>query len=69
MLTAGIVERPRENLRHPNVPADDGPPAQGVLRVGNVEVPVRSGTQGPGTWLTDNLEGGPGSGLTRAWGW
>jgi hypothetical protein len=52
---------------HPNVPAYDGPPAQGVLRVGNVEVPLRSGTQGPGTWLTDNLEGGPGSGLTRAW--
>ncbi|TMD89974.1 MAG: hypothetical protein E6I73_09290 [Chloroflexi bacterium] len=52
---------------HPNVPAYDGPPAQGILRVGNVEVPLRSGTQGPGTWLTDNLEGGKGSGLTFAW--
>jgi nucleic acid/nucleotide deaminase of polymorphic system toxin len=52
---------------HPNVPPYDGPPLRGILRVGNVEVPLKSSETGPGTWLTDNLEGGVGSGLTRAW--
>jgi SCP1.201-like deaminase len=52
---------------HPNVPPYDDPPAMGVLRVGDVEVPLRSGENGPGRWLIDNLPGGPGSGRTFAW--
>jgi hypothetical protein len=52
---------------HPNVPPYEGPPAMGVLRVGDVEVPLRSGENGPGRWLVDNREGGPGSGKTFAW--
>jgi hypothetical protein len=52
---------------HPNVPDYVDGPAQGVLKVGNVEVPLKSGENGPGSWLMDNLEGGPGSGRTRAW--
>ena len=47
---------------HPNVPAWSGGPARGVFRVGEVELPLRSGATGPGEYLAD-LPGGPGSGL------
>ena len=40
---------------------------RGVLSAGGQEVPLVSGEDGPGRWLIDNLPGGPGSGLTRAW--
>ena len=52
---------------HPNVPPYTDPPAMGVLSVDGVEVPLRSGEQGPGRWLYDNLPHGEGSGMTRAW--
>jgi SCP1.201-like deaminase len=53
---------------HPNVPVfTQGDRAQGILHVGDTEVPLQSGENGPGIWLIENREGGPGSGLTRAW--
>jgi hypothetical protein len=52
---------------HPDVPPYDGGKVQGVLDTGGPETPLISGEDGPGRWLVDNLPGGPGSGLTRAW--
>jgi hypothetical protein len=52
---------------HPNVPPYDGGKAQGILDIAGREQPLISGEDGPGRWLVDNLPGGPGSGLTRAW--
>jgi hypothetical protein len=48
---------------HPNVPEwVDGAPAQAILKVNGVEIPLRSGVTGPGEWLGQS-PGGPGSGL------
>jgi hypothetical protein len=52
---------------HPDLPLYDGGKVQGILRIGDKEIPLISGESGPGRWLKDNLPGGPGSGLTRAW--
>jgi len=53
---------------HPNVPPfQKGGHAQGILRVGDLEVPLQSGNNGPGRWFLENIEGGPGSGRTFAW--
>jgi len=49
------------------VPPYDGGKVQGILDTGDREVPLISGEDGPGQWLIENLPGGPGSGLTRAW--
>jgi hypothetical protein len=38
-----------------------------VLDADGQQVPLISGEAGPGRWLIENLSGGPGSGLTRAW--
>ena len=54
---------------HPKVPPLDaaGQNVRGVLKVGAEEVGLKPGEKGPGRWLIDNLKGGKGSGLTRAW--
>lgn len=52
---------------HPHVPTYEGGPARGVMRVGKTDIPLQSGETGPGRYLKENLPGGPGSGLTRAW--
>jgi hypothetical protein len=49
------------------VPPYDGGKARGVLNINGKETALVSGESGPGRWLVDNLPGGPGSGLTRAW--
>jgi hypothetical protein len=49
------------------VPPYDGGKVRGILNTGDREVPLISGEDGPGRWLIDNIPGGPGSGLTRAW--
>jgi hypothetical protein len=52
---------------HPDVPPYDGGKVHDVLNTGDQNIPLISGEDGPGRWLIDNLPGGPGSGLTRAW--
>jgi len=52
---------------HPHVPTYEGGPARGVMRVGKTDIPLQSGENGPGRFLKENLAGGTGSGLTRAW--
>jgi hypothetical protein len=58
---------------HARTPQHTGGPAHGVLRTGGGGEPYRyveqfkSGEDGPGRWLKDNLPAGPGSGMTRAW--
>jgi hypothetical protein len=53
---------------HKNVPPYPGKgPTRGVLRVGDVEIPLVSGESQPGQWLMENLAGGAGSGRTFAW--
>jgi hypothetical protein len=52
---------------HPKVPPYEGGKTSGLLKIGDTEEPLVSGETGPGQWLMDNLTGGPGSGLTRAW--
>lgn len=67
---AGSAVHPHVPPRYPvgNVaPPEQGAKTYGVLRVGNLEVPLISGEQGPGIWLRENLPTGPGSGNTRAW--
>ena len=49
------------------MPPYDGGKVRGVLNIGGKETPLISGEDGPGRWLIENLPGGPGSGLTRAW--
>ena len=49
------------------MPPYTGGKVEGVLRVAGTERSLVSGEVGPGGWLKDNLPGGPGSGLTRAW--
>lgn len=49
------------------MPLYDGGKAQGVININGRETPLISGEDGPGRWLVENLPGGPGSGLTRAW--
>lgn len=40
---------------------------EGLFDGGGIQKPLVSGESGPGQWLKDNLPGGPGSGMTRAW--
>jgi hypothetical protein len=48
---------------HPNVPDwTEGAPARGILVVGDTQIPLRSGVEGPGAFLK-TLPGGQGSGL------
>lgn len=49
---------------HPNVPKwQKGDPARGILKMDSTDIPLKSGSAEPGTWLRENLEGGAGSGL------
>jgi len=51
---------------HPNLPIRSGKKTQGIFSHGGTDVPLQSGVKGPGEWLTANLPGGRGSGLTKA---
>lgn len=57
------VLSPNGSNLHPNVPQwESGAPARGILRVFNCEIPLQSGSRGPGEYLK-TLPGGNGSGL------
>lgn len=65
--SSSVEQSEQDDRVHPDVPPYDGGKVKGVLRLGDAETPLVSGEDGPGRWLIDNLPGGPGSGLTRAW--
>lgn len=66
--TGPDYREPNHPIVHPDLPRYvEGTRCQGVLRIGDTEHHLSSGTTGPGRWLVENLPGGPGSGLTFAW--
>lgn len=65
--TSSVTRAGQEDRIHPGVPPYDGGKVRGVLRLDDAETSLVSGEDGPGRWLVNNLPGGPGSGLTRAW--
>ncbi len=66
--TGPLSSQPGPQIRvHPAVPLYTGGKVEGWLQTGGQGQHLVSGETGPGRWLKDNLPGGPGSGLTRAW--